>query len=275
MARLVPVLPLLLLPSVLPLPPPPPANGEWGPGPAGARARRRTVTRLRLLAPRARPWLSLAGLSHAPREGSPRREGGAAGGAHGAPATPHRPPPPAATGPRCPPDRFQCYPGAACFPGEWRCDGHPDCKDEGDERGCGTATPAEPSPEGAWVTSPRSSGGGRGGAAGWACGRRVANRTKAFHLRRFAPPRGRRARRASLRAEGALRGQPRPGLPREAALKHFPAEHAILAAPLREGSDAAASVLPSELLSSLGNGEAEGKTMGEALQGSRRWFLSS
>ncbi|XP_059687642.1 LOW QUALITY PROTEIN: CD320 antigen [Gavia stellata] len=58
----------------------------------------------------------------------------------------------------CPPGRFQCEPGAICFPREWRCDGHPDCEDEGDEWGCGTATPAEPSPDGAWVTPPRSSG---------------------------------------------------------------------------------------------------------------------
>ncbi|KAM9265439.1 CD320 antigen [Morus bassanus] len=70
------------------------------------------------------------------------------------------PPPPPANGslPGCPPGRFQCEPGAVCFPREWRCDGHPDCEDEGDESGCGTATPAEPSPAGAWVTPPRSSG---------------------------------------------------------------------------------------------------------------------
>ncbi|KAM9254677.1 CD320 antigen [Cariama cristata] len=57
----------------------------------------------------------------------------------------------------CPPGQFQCEPGAICFPWEWRCDGHPDCEDEGDEWGCGTATPAEPSRDGAWVTSPRRS----------------------------------------------------------------------------------------------------------------------
>ncbi|NXC77417.1 RSVR protein, partial [Anhinga anhinga] len=50
-----------------------------------------------------------------------------------------------------------CGPGALCFPREWRCDGHPDCEDEGDEDDCGTATPVEPSPDGAWVTPPRSS----------------------------------------------------------------------------------------------------------------------
>ncbi|NXL66664.1 RSVR protein, partial [Chordeiles acutipennis] len=69
------------------------------------------------------------------------------------------------------PGRFRCQPGAAaCFPREWRCDGHPDCEDEEDEQGCGTATPAEPSPDGAWVTPPRSSAAlgsaGTGGAAG-------------------------------------------------------------------------------------------------------------
>ncbi|KAM6395872.1 CD320 antigen isoform 1-T2 [Rhynochetos jubatus] len=57
----------------------------------------------------------------------------------------------------CPPDQFQCEPGAICFPWEWRCDGHPDCEDEGDERGCGTATPADPSPDGVWVTPLRTS----------------------------------------------------------------------------------------------------------------------
>ncbi|NWQ96037.1 RSVR protein, partial [Burhinus bistriatus] len=56
------------------------------------------------------------------------------------------------------PGRFQCQPGAVCFPEEWRCDGHPDCEDEGDEWGCGTATPTEPSPDGAWATPPQSSG---------------------------------------------------------------------------------------------------------------------
>ncbi|NXR10652.1 RSVR protein, partial [Semnornis frantzii] len=55
---------------------------------------------------------------------------------------------------------------------EWRCDGHPDCdggedewgcdelpdcRDGEDEWGCETATPTEPSPDGAWVTPPRGS----------------------------------------------------------------------------------------------------------------------
>ncbi|KAM9215405.1 CD320 antigen [Leptosomus discolor] len=65
-------------------------------------------------------------------------------------------PPGNASLPGCPPGRFQCAPSAACFPREWRCDGHPDCEDEGDEEGCGTATPAETSPDGAWVTPPWS-----------------------------------------------------------------------------------------------------------------------
>ncbi|XP_042650805.1 CD320 antigen [Tyto alba] len=75
-------------------------------------------------------------------------------------ALPALPPPPGnASLPGCPPGRFQCEPGAVCFPWEWRCDGHPDCEDEGDERGCGTAAaPEEPSPGAAGVTPPRSSG---------------------------------------------------------------------------------------------------------------------
>ncbi|NXC04651.1 RSVR protein, partial [Orthonyx spaldingii] len=55
------------------------------------------------------------------------------------------------------PDQFQCAPGTRCFPREWRCDGHPDCEDGGDERGCGTATAAEPSPGGPAVTPAGSS----------------------------------------------------------------------------------------------------------------------
>ncbi|XP_066192498.1 CD320 antigen [Sylvia atricapilla] len=57
----------------------------------------------------------------------------------------------------CRPDHFQCAPGAPCFPQEWRCDGHPDCEDDGDEWGCGTATPAEPSAGSPAMTPPRSS----------------------------------------------------------------------------------------------------------------------
>uniref|UniRef100_A0A8C5X7G1 Uncharacterized protein n=1 Tax=Malurus cyaneus samueli TaxID=2593467 RepID=A0A8C5X7G1_9PASS len=45
-----------------------------------------------------------------------------------------------------PPGSPHCGPGAPCFPGEWRCDGHPDCDDGEDEWGCETATSAEPSP---------------------------------------------------------------------------------------------------------------------------------
>ncbi|OPJ77581.1 NADH dehydrogenase [ubiquinone] 1 alpha subcomplex subunit 7 [Patagioenas fasciata monilis] len=58
-----------------------------------------------------------------------------------------------------PPPRlpFQCEPGTVCLPREWLCDGHPDCVDEGDERSCGTATPAEPSPDGGRVTPRRVS----------------------------------------------------------------------------------------------------------------------
>ncbi|NXO40262.1 RSVR protein, partial [Locustella ochotensis] len=64
------------------------------------------------------------------------------------------------------PDQFQCAPGAPCFPQEWRCDGHPDCEDDGDEWGCGTATAAEPSPGGPAVTPPRSSAVPPAGSAG-------------------------------------------------------------------------------------------------------------
>ncbi|XP_030112382.4 CD320 antigen [Taeniopygia guttata] len=56
---------------------------------------------------------------------------------------------------RCRPDQFQCAPDALCFPQDWRCDGHPDCEDGEDERGCGTA--AEPSAGGPAVTPPSSS----------------------------------------------------------------------------------------------------------------------
>ncbi|NXM57134.1 RSVR protein, partial [Illadopsis cleaveri] len=55
------------------------------------------------------------------------------------------------------PDQFQCAPGAPCFPQDWRCDGHADCEDDGDEWGCGTATAAEPSASDPAVTPPRSS----------------------------------------------------------------------------------------------------------------------
>ncbi|XP_030365232.1 CD320 antigen [Strigops habroptila] len=58
------------------------------------------------------------------------------------------PPPRNGTLPRCPSGRFRCAPRARCVPLEWRCDGHPDCDDGGDELGCGTVTPAAPSPGG-------------------------------------------------------------------------------------------------------------------------------
>ncbi|NXP51326.1 RSVR protein, partial [Heliornis fulica] len=51
------------------------------------------------------------------------------------------------------PGQFQCEPGAVCFPWEWRCDGHPDCEGEEDERGCGTmAATSEPTSDGARPT---------------------------------------------------------------------------------------------------------------------------
>ncbi|KAL8177558.1 UNVERIFIED_CONTAM: hypothetical protein K2H54_012225 [Gekko kuhli] len=42
----------------------------------------------------------------------------------------------------CSEEEFQCAPGAACFPLEWRCDGHADCVDEQDEQDCGFDLPA-------------------------------------------------------------------------------------------------------------------------------------
>ncbi|NXU47395.1 RSVR protein, partial [Turnix velox] len=44
---------------------------------------------------------------------------------------------------------FQCRPGDFCYPEEWRCDGHPDCKGEEDEQGCGT-----PTEDSTWLTTP-------------------------------------------------------------------------------------------------------------------------
>ncbi|KAJ7308182.1 hypothetical protein JRQ81_008699 [Phrynocephalus forsythii] len=42
------------------------------------------------------------------------------------------PPPP----PHCRKDEFRCAPDAGCYPVAWVCDGHPDCPDARDERGC-------------------------------------------------------------------------------------------------------------------------------------------
>lgn len=87
--------------------------------------------------------------------------GGAGAGAGGDALAPPRLltrcPLPAASLSGCPPGLFQCKPGDPCFRLEWICDGHPDCEDERDEQDCGTDTPAEPSPDGFWVTPPRSS----------------------------------------------------------------------------------------------------------------------
>lgn len=158
---------LLLLPLVLPVLPLPPGNGEPGEGPGGWRP----------LVLRARPSLSLAGALVPSARGAPSF--GGAGGLS-PPGLPSRARPPAAAPSPCRPDEFQCAPGAPCFPRDWRCDGHPDCDDDGDEWGCGTATAAEPSPGGPAVTPPRSSavpptgsagtggaGYGQRGAGGW------------------------------------------------------------------------------------------------------------
>lgn len=83
-----------------------------------------------------------------------------------APRAPLTPPSPSAAPSRCRSDQFQCAPGAPCFPQDWRCDGHPDCEDDGDEWGCGTATAAEPSAGSPAVTPPRSSAVPPSGSAG-------------------------------------------------------------------------------------------------------------
>ncbi|KAM6107220.1 CD320 antigen [Pterocles gutturalis] len=64
--------------------------------------------------------------------------------------------PPAALG-NALPGCLRCGPATDCYPEEWRCDGHADCEDEGDERDCGTAVPVEPSPDRAWLTPSWSS----------------------------------------------------------------------------------------------------------------------
>ncbi|KAM6040316.1 CD320 antigen [Theristicus caerulescens] len=150
---------LLLLPPVL-LPPPPPENGERGVGGGAGRDRGRARPHRVSLVPIGSPRTPFALIGWAPR--APLRAGSPQRGARGSRGVP---PPrassaaarPAAPLPACPPGRFQCGPGAACFPREWRCDGHPDCEDEEDELGCGTANPADPAPDGVWVTPPRSS----------------------------------------------------------------------------------------------------------------------
>ncbi|NWR94103.1 RSVR protein, partial [Furnarius figulus] len=52
------------------------------------------------------------------------------------------------------PDEFQCTPGDLCYPRGWLCDGHADCEDAGDERGCGTAPPSPAGPPGGAGTGP-------------------------------------------------------------------------------------------------------------------------
>ncbi|NWZ71634.1 RSVR protein, partial [Acrocephalus arundinaceus] len=78
------------------------------------------------------------------------------------------------------PDQFQCAPDAPCFPQDWRCDGHPDCEDDGDEWGCETTTAAELSPGGPVVTPARSSAVPPTDSAGMRAG--AASRTEPFEL---------------------------------------------------------------------------------------------
>lgn len=68
--------------------------------------------------------------------------GAGAGWALAAPLSPSPSPDPSG----CGPGQFRCEePHGECFPREWICDGHPDCMDERDERGCeASGSPAGP-----------------------------------------------------------------------------------------------------------------------------------
>ncbi|XP_038025025.2 CD320 antigen isoform X1 [Anas platyrhynchos] len=68
--------------------------------------------------------------------------GAGAGWALAAPLSPSPSPGPSG----CGPGQFRCEePHGECFPREWICDGHPDCMDERDERGCeASGSPAGP-----------------------------------------------------------------------------------------------------------------------------------
>ncbi|NXJ12008.1 RSVR protein, partial [Odontophorus gujanensis] len=63
------------------------------------------------------------------------------------------------------PEQFRCSepydPQTDCYPLEWLCDGHPDCSDEWDERGCGTSeSPATPTAYGTGTARPPAGAGG-------------------------------------------------------------------------------------------------------------------
>ncbi|XP_035204263.1 CD320 antigen isoform X1 [Oxyura jamaicensis] len=135
---------LLLLPALLLLLPPPGSgeSGRAGPSSPLAPAARSPRTPSALIGWRRRR------LRCAPRGGCGGLASGGAGagagvGAWGALAAPLSPSP----GPAgCGPGLFRCEePRGECFPREWICDGHPDCLDERDERGCeASGSPAGP-----------------------------------------------------------------------------------------------------------------------------------
>ncbi|KAF6305934.1 CD320 molecule [Rhinolophus ferrumequinum] len=53
----------------------------------------------------------------------------------------------------CRKGELRCSLGSSCIPHTWFCDGHPDCPDSSDERGCGTETLQEGTSVGTPVTS--------------------------------------------------------------------------------------------------------------------------
>ncbi|KAM9174238.1 CD320 antigen isoform 2-T2 [Mergus octosetaceus] len=150
MARLL----LALLPALLPLLLLPlPGSGQAGPSRASlpssplAPAARSPRTPSALIGWRRRR-LRCAGCGGLASEGDGAGDGDGDGdGAGWALAAPLSPSP----GPSgCAPGLFRCEePHGECFPREWICDGHPDCMDERDERGCeASGSPAGPGASG-------------------------------------------------------------------------------------------------------------------------------
>ncbi|KAI6072172.1 CD320 molecule isoform X2 [Aix galericulata] len=142
MARLLlALLPLLLLPL--------PGSGRAGPSRASlpssplAPAARSPRTPSALIGWRRRR-LRCAGCGGLASGGDGAGDGAGAGRALAAPLSPSPSPGPGSSG--CEPGMFRCEePHGECFPREWICDGHPDCMDERDERGCeASGSPAGP-----------------------------------------------------------------------------------------------------------------------------------
>ncbi|XP_065603395.1 CD320 antigen [Cyrtonyx montezumae] len=79
------------------------------------------------------------------------------------------PPRPAGSPQRCPPEQFHCSEPydlqTDCYPLEWLCDGHPDCSDGWDERGCGTSG-STAAPTACGTDTARPSAGAGGGLLG-------------------------------------------------------------------------------------------------------------